>query len=597
MALGTGPKPSVTKKLAPRKKKQDTVAQEVISARELITEKELENTKQSLIEQEAELVIRGILEPEARDQLKKVLMKDYNSIVKNNEKVAEYIVSETVGTGVVEEILAEDPDVTDIGFNGTEFIIETNSSKQKFDSSFKVTNKYVERVINKFVHANGKDFTSKNPIFDGRFQNMRINAVHSQNTAPESGATMALRVVRPKLALTKDNFGGFAPHFMYDFFRIAALIQANMVISGPTGTGKTELHKLIAGFIPFDDRIVLIEDTPETFMKEMFKDKDIFSWVTSQGVDVTDMIKAGLRAHPVWMMVTETRGKEAYEMMNAVLSGHSIITSLHAVEARAIPARFVNMSKMGYTVEEDELIENIRRYFNFGIHIRKIKYHGHVIRYLSEIVEFDPSGDKTLFKQKFIDGVFYYETGELSESFKESMAERLLELDFPENFKAKRPLDIDEDWTTFHTAIPIDETGRPDMEKIREAGTTLDILMGREKPHFDQKKQKSSVIDDYVDDTGYITRDSGQKAPAMNAIDQAKKNLSKKPVKKEKPKVEPIVDPSINDDVNAILEKVGVKTQPEQKKPIVRPAPPKKPIKTVDEIVNEKRKQIKDRRV
>lgn len=470
----------VSKVTKRNRRKQNNVNTEEINVHDLITPNEVEQIRQSLIESHAGLVVRGMLDSDVRKQLEKIVARDYKMVTKNNPDVVRYVVRETIGTGVIEEIL-QDESITDVGYNGSELIIETNDRKSVYDTDFEITDEYIVRLVNKFANANNRDFTSKNPIFDGRFENVRINALHSQNTAPESGTTMSLRVVRPRLALTKDNFTGFAPMFMLDFFKAAALSHANMVISGTTGTGKTELHKLISSFIPFNDRIILIEDTPETFMKEMFPEKDIYSWVTNEDVGVTQLIKAGLRNHPVWMMVTETRGSEAYEMIQTVLSGHSIITSLHANDARAIPARFVNMAKMGYQLDEASLIDDIRRYFDFGIHIKKVNYHGMVVRYLSEVIEFNPNGDKTIFKQRFVDGVFHYETTEIPKKFRFKLEEALVDINdmnFPEYIRGKRPLDPSK-VTSFQQIIPLDETGRPDMDKIKESGQTLEELMAQ----------------------------------------------------------------------------------------------------------------------
>lgn len=450
---------------------------DVISRRNLISDVELQQTRQALINSHADLVVQGMLDKDVREQLKRVIEREYDQVTKGSDEAIEYIISETIGTGVIEEILNNES-ITDIGYNGSQLIIETNDEKIVYDSSFNVSEEYIVRLVNKFANTNNKEFTPKNPIFDGRFENVRINAVHSQNTAPESGTTMSLRVVRPKLVLGKHNFRGLAPMFMLDFLEAGANALSNMVISGTTGTGKTELHKLVSSFIPFKDRILLIEDTPETFMKEMFPDKDVYSWLTTEDLSVTDLIRAGLRNNPAWIMVTETRGKEAYEMIQAVLSGHSIITSLHAVDARAIPSRFVNMAKMGYDFDESSLIDDIMRYFDFGIHLERIEYKGQVIRYLQEVVEFTPDGAQTIFKQRFLNGVYHFETFELSKEFKENLEDVDFKLDFPENFRSERPFNADE--PLFDVTVPMDDTDRPNYQAIQQMGTTLDALMGRE---------------------------------------------------------------------------------------------------------------------
>lgn len=452
-----------------------------IPVSELLADGELEQIRTSLIDSHAELVIEGMLKPEVRERLHKIVQDDYKSQTKGDPRVIDYIVRETIGTGVIEDIL-QDENITDVGFNGKELIIETNDTKLVYDTNFKLTDEYIVRIVSKFANANNKEFTAKSPIFDGRFQNVRINAVHSQNTAPESGTTMALRVVRPRLALTEENFVGFAPPFLLDLLEVFARTKSNMVISGTTGTGKTELHKLISKFIPFNDRIILIEDTPETFMKQMFPDKDVYSWVTSEGVAVTQLIKAGLRNHPVWMMVTETRGDEAYEMIQTVLSGHSIITSLHATSASAIPARFVNMAKMGYQLDEEALKDDIKRYFHFGIHIKKVRHNGRVVRYLNEIRAFDPDGDTTVFRQRFVNGIFVYDTGALPRELCETMEEMGLSVDFPENLKGVErpyPFTDENDPNPHQFIIPIDDTGRPDLDEIERRGTSLEALMGQ----------------------------------------------------------------------------------------------------------------------
>ena len=410
---------------------------------------------------------------------------------------------------------------------------------------------------------------------------------------------MALRVVRPKLALTEENFEGFAPRFMLDFFRAAALTKSNMVISGTTGTGKTELHKLISGFIPFEDRILLIEDTPETFMKEMFKDKDVYSWVTSENVSVTPLIKAGLRNHPTWIMVTETRGSEAYEMIQAVLSGHSIITSLHATEARAIPSRFINMAKMGYELSEEALKQDIRMYFNFGIHIRKAKYHGHVIRYLSEIIEFDPAGDKTVFKQRFVDGVFYFETVDVSQGFKDKMEEAMVEVDFPTHFKSERPFNP-KDASSFESTIPLDQNGRPDFAKIKAMGTTIDVLMGREKAAYNLDED-GNQLDYRSNKDGYIAPEVGatpSSSEASRKIHQAKRRVETKPKSRPSRPEKPRGRESVGADAKRIMQDIdrgAGKVSEQERKAVRRPSnhtKPEPPELSVSDLLDQKRKQL-----
>lgn len=395
----------------------------------LISQKILESVQDSLIQSHAELIVKGLLDPKARKELKHFVVREHGHVVKGNEEVADYIVQETVGTGVIEEII-KDETVTDIGYNGKDLIIESNDTKKKYTGDVEITDDYIVRIIQKFANAVGKDFTPKQPILDAVFENIRVNAVH-KSISPY-GTTMSLRISRPKLVLNKHNFNTFAPDFIYDFFKAIIKAQSNIVIGGETGTGKTELQKLLISFIPFEQKIAMIEDVQESHIKEMFPEKDIISWVTGEGVTITELIKAALRNNPRWIMISETRAEEAYEMIQAVLSGHHIITTLHSINARAIPKRLINMSKIGYSVSEESLEQDIRRYFDFGVQVKRTNYKGFVIRYLSEIVEFNEKEDTTVFKQRFVDGKFQCRVGGISSEFKDKLEEERVSFALPE---------------------------------------------------------------------------------------------------------------------------------------------------------------------
>ncbi|OTX54239.1 hypothetical protein BK723_10990 [Bacillus thuringiensis serovar pondicheriensis] len=402
----------------------------------------LQRIKEDLNTKHAELVIDALLNEGSRKKIKETIQNDYPYMFMDyddDEDIAEYVVSEIIGTGVIERIIKERPDITDISYNGSHLIVESSDYKGSYENSDHIiSEEYISRVIQKFANAVGTEFVPKKPIFDGVYGSIRINAVHNQNTVGNS--TMSLRIVRPRLALNEENFATFAPEFMLEFFKVLMVSRNNILISGETGTGKTEFLKLLFSYILFEHKAVMIEDVPETHVKQLFPDKDVLSWLTGHGVTVTDLIKAALRNNPRWIMISELRGKETYEAIQAVLSGHHVVTSLHSVDAETSPKRLVNMSKIGYQVDEKSLEEDIMRYFGFGCHIKRvvIKTTGEngvkinrVIRYLSKVVEYSHEGCKMVFEQKYSNGKFTYSTGSLSEGFYERLAEADLKYDLP----------------------------------------------------------------------------------------------------------------------------------------------------------------------
>lgn len=360
----------------------------------------------------------------------------------HNKKKAQQYADEIVGLGVIQDILNESrlpgrDRITDIGFNGTFLTIETNVNKFTYGNrpgERKITSANVDAFIRKMSQQEvGSDttFTKNTPLYNGSndANYLRISATH-QSLAPY-GVTMSIRVASPYLALTKKNFNAWAPMEkrlnVYNLFRILVQCHCNIMISAETGAGKTELQKLLINFIPFEDRIVMIEDVNETHLKELYPDKDIFSWLTSKQITITDLVKQSLRNNPKWLIVAETRGAEAYEMFQGVKSDHSIITTLHSISNEAVPSRFIGMAEMGFKLNEEATERDFLRYMHIGVHITKKVFNGHVIRYCDEIAEFVPrsvnsTGTNILFKQHIRhDGIREFWTGRPSADLQEKI--------------------------------------------------------------------------------------------------------------------------------------------------------------------------------
>ena len=376
----------------------------------LLSEADLAFIRNDISNRQGLLMMEAMTDDTAKAKLRDVILSTHRAKFNKSysaEDNADYITDELVGTGLIERLIETDDTITDIEWDGHHLTVISNDSIVLAEgSSLYITEDYVNRLIQKFVVINESDFTPNQALFNGMYGNMRMSATH-KSTSPY-GTTFSLRVSKSRLALNESNWTGFAPAFVLEWFRVLIMSRVNVVIAGETGAGKTELQKFLLGLAEPLEKFYVIEDVLESHLKELYPDRRIFSTLTNAKYTIGDHVKHALRNNPEWIVVAETRSSEAYEMLQAVLSGHNIITTVHAIDARAIPHRFINMCLSGYTVSEKMLHEDIYRYFDLGIHIKRARYKNKIYRYLSELVEYNPDGTATtLFKQMFRDGEFH----------------------------------------------------------------------------------------------------------------------------------------------------------------------------------------------
>lgn len=401
--------------------------------KKIISDKKLELIRGMLSHEYGELLMDAMTNEKAASKLKNMVKKQYHAQFNKAftpEENAEYIVNEMVGTGIIERLIRDDDTITDIEWDGDHLAILSNDEIIIMDGKdLNIDDEYINRLIQKFVAVNKTEFNRNQALFNGMYGNMRMSATHTE-TSPY-GITFSLRVSKSRLALNESNWLNFAPQFVLDWLSTVINARANIVIAGETGAGKTELQKFLLGFAAPTEKFYLIEDVQESHLKELYPNRRLFSTLTTPKYSISDHVKHALRNNPEWIIVAETRGEEAYEMLQAILSSHNIITTVHATDARAIPHRFMNMCLSGGSSASEKMLEDdIYRYFDLGMHIKRTTHNGKTIRYLSEVVEYNADGTATtLFHQVFRDGQLQVRTvGTFSPSIHDRLAEKGLSL-------------------------------------------------------------------------------------------------------------------------------------------------------------------------
>ena len=244
------------------------------------------------------------------------------------------IQNEITGYGPITELLADDT-ITEIMVNGPNSIyVEVDGKIIKEETVSFINDKHIIRTIQRIVQPLGRTIDAANPMVDARLRDgSRLNAIIPPLSL--KGPVLTIRKFAKNLEGIEDwLMKGSLTNDMALFLETCVNAKLNILISGGTGTGKTTLLNVLSGFINDDERIITIEDAAELRLKQ----KHVISLETratnyeGEGeVTIRDLVRNSLRMRPDRIIVGEVRGKEAFDMMQAMNTGHEgSITTMHA---------------------------------------------------------------------------------------------------------------------------------------------------------------------------------------------------------------------------------------------------------------------------
>lgn len=276
----------------------------------------------------------------------------------------------------------EDDDVTDIMYSDQEVWVSRISTGLS-RLNLEINDSFFEVICTKLASNMNAYFNESKPELDAEFNGLRVNAIH-KGSAP-SGIVVAIRKTPKVCRINTDNAisTGYATQEVLNFLSLLIKSRCNILISGETGTGKTELIKFLFNYTSDYERAITIEDTLELHLKTLYPSKNIISLKETKNVSTKQLVKSCLRQNPDWILVSESRGEEVKEMLSTIATGHSIITTLHSEDAMLIPTRIQFMTR------ETISLNAIHQLIDIGIHLEIEKDElGHQTRYIAEIVEF-----------------------------------------------------------------------------------------------------------------------------------------------------------------------------------------------------------------
>ena len=259
------------------------------------------------------------------------------------------VLDELLGLGPLEPLL-KDETITDILVNGPETVfVERQGLLEKVATRFQ-DERHLLRIIQKIVSAVGRRVDESSPFVDARLADgSRVNAIVAPLAIDGSLLSIRKFAKRP-ISIARLIELGSMPEAMAEVLQAVVRSRRNVLISGGTGSGKTTLLNAMSSFIDERERIVTIEDSAELQLQQEHTARLETRPPNIEGkgeVTQRDLVKNALRMRPDRIIVGEVRAGEAFDMLQAMNTGHDgSMTTVHANTPRDALSRVEQMIGM-----------------------------------------------------------------------------------------------------------------------------------------------------------------------------------------------------------------------------------------------------------
>ena len=315
--------------------------------------------------------------------------------------------------GPIKEFL-DDDNVTDIEYNnnGQVYIKTLDKGVFRVDRP-EINNTLIEKLAFQCSNVMGKSFNMAHPFLDAESAELRLNFIHE--SIATNGIAVTIRKTPAKIRLNRDKLLSekYVTENLLDFLITCVKGHCNIIVSGETGSGKTELVKFLASHTADNEKIVTIEDTLELHLDRIYPHRSIIAMKTNNIADYADVLVTCMRQNPRWILLSEVRSAEAVmSVRNSISSGHSILSTIHSDRAVNIPMRMYSLLETNLDI--DQFLKSIHRYVQLGIHVKGYMSAelGRFQREIVEVCEFyvdeDNEAKTNILYKKNLDGTITF---------------------------------------------------------------------------------------------------------------------------------------------------------------------------------------------
>jgi pilus assembly protein CpaF len=328
---------------------------------------------------------------EIRDIVNDIIaLKNIVMSIAEQEDLLEDICNDVLGLGPLEPLLARD-DISDIMVNGAfKTYIEVAGKVQESSVRFR-DNSQLMNICQRIVSQVGRRVDEASPICDARLPDgSRVNVI-----APPlaiDGPTLTIRKFKKdKLTLDQLVKYGTITQDGATILQIIARSRCNVLVSGGTGSGKTTLLNCLTRYIEADERIITAEDAAELQLQQphVVRLETRPPNIEGEGeITMRDLVRNCLRMRPERIIVGEVRGPEAFDLLQAMNTGHDgSMGTLHANSPREAMSRLESMITMGgFSLPAKTIREMIANSIDVIIQVERLRDGSRRVTYVTEVV-------------------------------------------------------------------------------------------------------------------------------------------------------------------------------------------------------------------
>jgi pilus assembly protein CpaF len=304
--------------------------------------------------------------------------------------------------------LIQDPEVSEIMVNGSRrvFVERDGLLREVVDVSLDERNLRV--AVKNIARALGDDVSEEQPILDARLPDgSRVAAVCPPCSV--GGTTLAIRKFHTRFFTADElvRIGTMTPEVL-STLRNAIAARATVLISGGTSTGKTTILNALAMFLPPNERIIVVEDTAELQIAHdnLVRLEARREQSHAPAITIRELLRATLRLRPDRIVVGEVRGGEAFDLLQALNTGHAgTLSTIHANSAEQALARLASCAlQSGVELPYQAIRQQIADAIQFVLHLTRT----HCRRYVQQLIQVgryngarDSYEPETLFKYQY----------------------------------------------------------------------------------------------------------------------------------------------------------------------------------------------------